>query len=105
MIKTDKLKFNSHVEHNPCCDIVEYKIDSDTFITYGVYLLPTVHGNKSIQPGDEFMEMYVGENYNRESQKRSYSRMYYASEIPAKWQSSWNMLKDYYNKNLKNIYR
>lgn len=111
MIKTDKIKFNSHSVHNPTCDIVQYHIDNDMFITYGVYLVPATHRRslgdpnvytiKNIQPGDEFMEVYVGENYNPDSTKRSYSRMYYASEIPAKWQSTWKMVKEYYQENFQ----
>jgi len=112
MLNTEKIKFNSHTVHNPNCDIVEYKIDNDMFITYGVYVKPAVHrislGDpnvttlKDIQPGEEFMEMYVGENYNTGSKKRSYSRMYYASEIPVKWQDAWKMIREYYQSNLTN---
>lgn len=111
MIKAEKVKFNSHTVHNPSCDIVEYRIDNDTFITYGVYLVaethrislgdPSVYTIKNIQPGEEFMELYVGENYNVGSTKRSYSRMYYASDIPVKWQKTWNSLKEYSRKNFQ----
>jgi hypothetical protein len=98
MLNPKRIKFNSHTVHNPSCDIVEYKIDNDTFITYGVYVTKF----KDIQPGEEFMEIYVGENYNVGSKKRSYSRMYYASEIPGTWKDTWKMIRKYYQSNLTN---
>ena len=112
MLNTERIKFNRHTVHNPSCDIVEYKINNDAFITYRVYVTPAVHGIsvgdsnvtilKDIQPGEEFMEMYVGENYNIGSNKRSYSRMYYAAEIPVKWKDTWKMIREYYQSNLRN---
>lgn len=98
----NKYKFNSHKVHNPDCDILESRIDNDTFITYGIYVKPAFHKhrNKDLPVGTEFCEVYTGENYNVGSKKRSNSRMYYADEIPAKYKSMWNDARSHYIRNL-----
>ncbi len=98
------ITFNSHTNHNPDCDIVCYQLDKDTSITYGVYVKPTIRFKGPIgypiQIGTEFMEVYVGENYNINSKKRSYSRVYYNdgdTKVPAKYHKLWQDLKSHYN--------
>ena len=102
-IESAKLKFNSHKVHNPSCDILEYQIDKDTMITYGIYV-NGYQGKKFIQLGTEFMEFYTGENYNTGSLKRSYSRCWNCNSIPSKYKNIWNSLKQYYVTNLTNIH-
>jgi hypothetical protein len=84
--------FNSHKVHNPDCDILEFKWDSDTIITYGIYIKDTNTNKK----GNEFMEIYSGSNYVPNSSKRSNSKMYTSDNIPSKYLSTWkDMKKDY----------
>ena len=90
-------KFNSHKDHNPCCDILEGHLDGDTFITYGIY----VKDDGSRKVGDEFMEQYTGSNYKVGSSKRSNSRIYEPSKIPAKYKAAWEELKAKYEKEYK----
>jgi hypothetical protein len=92
--------------YNPDCNIVTGYIDADTFITYGIYIKPTihlmrttdsaVHIPRNIQPGQEFIEIYTGENYVPSSKKRSHSRHFYSEAIPASYRQAWQTLKDYY---------
>lgn len=102
------ITFNLHHNHNPDCDIVCYQLDKDTNITYGVYVKPAIRWRGPIglpiQVGDEFMEVYVGENYNVGSKKRSYSRVYSRTtdKFPEKYSVLWFKLKDHYN-NLSTI--
>lgn len=99
---THKVKFNLHSFHNPDCDILEYELDDDTKITYGVYLKKATAqrncSNYTLDAGDEFMEIYTGANYNLKSTKRSYSRVYYIKDgkIPDKYINLFQQLKDYY---------
>lgn len=99
-MNTDKIKFHSHKNHNPSCDILEYHIDKDTFITYGIYVKPAVRVIEGIdyqlKVGHEFMEIYTGENYNVDSTKRSHSRLYYANTIPEKYKALWQSLRSHY---------
>ncbi len=85
----DGIKFNSHTNHNPNCDILEGKIDSDSFMTYGIYVL----GDKK---GQEFMEYYRGENYVVGSTKRSHSNYFAVNNIPSKYKDAWEELKKIY---------
>jgi hypothetical protein len=99
-MNTSKIEFRSHRSHNDHCDITVYQLDKDTNITYGIYVKSTIHWKGPvglpIQPGTEFMEIYVGENYNVDSKKRSNSRHYYADAIPKKYNELWQSLKEYY---------
>lgn len=90
--KFKSLNFNSHTNHNPECDILEGHIDSDTFITYGIYV-------KGPKKGTEFMEYYSGSNYKVGSSKRSSSKMYDADKIPSKYKAMWSDLKAEYENN------
>lgn len=107
-MRTDKVTFNLHTFHNPHCDIIEYQVDKDTNITFGVYVKPYINrtgrgsyvgqGQYQIEAGTEFMEVYVGENYNVGSKKRSHSRMYYDDmKLPKKHAELWKQLKNYYS--------
>lgn len=89
--------FNSHLDHNPCCDILEGHLDKDTFITYGIY----VKDDGSRKVGDEFMEYYTGENYMVGSSKKSNSRVYEPSKIPAKYKAAWEELRTTYQNEYK----
>jgi len=99
--------YHSHKSHNPSCDILERRLNYDTFITYGIYVKPTIHWKGPvglpITVGTEFMEIYTGENYNAYSKKRSYSKLYYADEIPSKYKEGWLLGKWHYENNLKNL--
>lgn len=89
------IKFNSHKDHNPYCDILEGHLDRDTLITYGIYV-------KGPQTGNEFMEYYKGPNYKPESlMKNSNSRIYTPDKIPAKYQNNWNELRSIYQTDYK----
>jgi hypothetical protein len=84
------LKFNSHNDHNPVCDILEGHLDRDKMITYGIYV-------KGPNTGQEFMEYYSGPNYKPESAgKRSSSNYFAPDKIPAKYQNMWNELRNIY---------
>jgi hypothetical protein len=96
-VKFIDYQFNSHKNHNPDCDILQGHLDSDTFITYGIY----VKDSGSRKVGDEFMEYYTGENYNVGSSKKSNSRVYGPDAIPAKYQAAWNELKSKYENEYK----
>jgi len=106
-IETTTIQFHTG---NPDCNIISAHINNDTTITYGVYIKPTLHliqGQdpavripKNIQTGQEFMEVYTGENYVTTSNKRSYSRLYYSDAIPAKYKQAWQQLKDHYTNNI-----
>jgi hypothetical protein len=83
------LFFNSHVDHNPECDILEGHLDKDSLITYGIYV-------KGPKEGLEFMEYYSGSNYKPTSDKRSSSRLFMVDKIPSKYKSMWEDLKKIY---------
>lgn len=84
---TDSLTFNSHKNHNPHCDILEGKLDGDSFITYYIEL----------KTGNEGMEYYKGENYVVGSNKKSFSRIFKSEqEIPTKYRELWEVLKKTY---------
>lgn len=89
--------FHSHKTHNPTADILQRQLDRDTQVTYVI----NVKDSGSQKKGDEFMELYVGSNYSPGSSKRSYSKLYTPDQIPAKYRSIWNELKDKYNSELK----
>jgi len=91
-ITPNRLKFNSHKEHNPNCDILQLKISNDSFITY----------YRDLKNGNEGMEYYEGANYVPDSVEKSYSRHYPQQKIPKKYKSVWNGLKYYYETNYKN---
>jgi hypothetical protein len=59
-----------------------------------------VHVPRNILPGQEFMEVYTGQNYVPSSKKRSYSRHFYSEAIPASYMKAWQTLKDYYDNRL-----
>jgi hypothetical protein len=109
-MKTIQQSTINHHTYNPDCNIVTGYIDQDTFITYGIYIKPTVHRmrtedrnvftGRNIEVGQEFMEVYTGENYVPSSKKRSHSRHYYADAIPASYMAAWQTLKDYYENRL-----
>ena len=88
-ITPSRLKFNNHKKHNPSFDIIELKIDADTFITYFL----------NLKTGMEGMEYYSGSNYVPGSIKRSVSYKYESNEIPKKYKAVWSGLKEYYRKN------
>jgi hypothetical protein len=96
-IKFIDFKFNSNKNHNPVADIVEGHIDSDTFITYGVYIKDT----STKKQGDEFMEYYTGANYKAGSSKKSSSRIYSSDKIPSKYKAAWDTLKAKYKSKYK----
>jgi hypothetical protein len=85
-VKVIQTKFNSHKNHNHNADILEGKIDKDSFITYYVYV-----NGKDI--GKEGMEYYTGENYVVGSNKKSSSRNYSVDKIPSKYKKAWDKLK------------
>jgi len=78
VINSNTVKFNSHLTHNPECDILELRIDKDSFMTFGMY----VKGDKK---GTKFCEYYRGENYNVGSKLKSYSRIWLLKDIPVKY--------------------
>lgn len=84
-----KIKFNSHASHNPECDILEYPLDENSFITYGIH----VSGKNK---GEQFCEYYRGSNFVVSSNKTSYSRYFPFDQIPAKYLDLWIALKNYY---------
>jgi len=86
-----RLKFNSHLHHNPNCDILELKISRDAFITYCI----------DINTGVECMEYYAGENYVVNSTIKSNSRHYTVNQIPKKYRNVWCALKYKYEKSFK----
>lgn len=94
-----KTKFNSHKWHNDECDILEGRLNDDTFITYGIYIKDGKYG--TMKQGDEFMEIYTGSNYNIGSSKKSHSRVYAPNQIPAKYKSLWLELKSIYDEKYK----
>ena len=69
------------------------------------YLVNVINkqGQWEIPVGTEFMEVYVGENYNINSKKRSYSRVYYfgTDKAPKTHIELWLKMKEHYNE-LKN---
>ena len=83
------LFFNSHIDHNPECDILEGHLDKDSLITYGIYV-------KGPKEGLEFMEYYSGSNYKPTSDKRSNSKLFMVDKIPAKYKAMWEDLKKIY---------
>ena len=83
------LFFNSHIDHNPECDILEGHLDKDSLITYGIYI-------KGPKEGLEFMEYYSGSNYKSTSDKRSNSKLFMVDKIPAKYKAMWEDLKKIY---------
>jgi len=96
-VKFISFKFNSHKNHNPCCDILEGHLDKDTFITYGIY----IKDDGSKKKGDEFMEYYTGENYKVGSTKKSNSKAYTVDKIPSKYKAAWEELKSKYEAEYK----
>jgi len=82
-----KITYRPHTSHNPFCDIVEGQIDTDTMITF----------YKVLESGLQGCEVYIGENYNVGSKKKSRSWNYDTSTIPKKYYENWVKLKDYYN--------
>ena len=85
-----KHRLLSHKNHNPQCDIIESRIDKDSFITYGIY----VNGPKT---GDEFFEYYRGSNYNVGSKLPSYSLNKDGEDnVPKAHKNRWNAAREYY---------
>ena len=84
-----KIKFNSHKNHNPECDILEGHLDKDSLITYCINI-------KGPNKGEESMEYYMGSNYNAASDKKSFSKHYTIDKIPSKYKSAWTELKNKY---------
>ena len=84
-----EIKFRSHKNHNPECDILEGYLDNDKYVTYGIY----VNGQNK---GKEFMEYYSGENYSPGSIKHSHSRHFEVPNLPLKYKPIWNKLKQIY---------
>ena len=109
-MKTTNVSFNLHTFHNPHCDILEYQLTPDMKVCYGIYVKESINrsgkgvyngrGHWVIPVGAEFLEVYVGENYNINSNKRSYSRCYYfgTDRAPKIHMKLWEELKAYYNK-------
>lgn len=90
----EKVKYNSHLWHNPNCDILEGHLSPTSFITYGI----------DLKSGNEFMEYYSGDNYSTNSKgKRSNSRHFSADKIPSKYKAQWELLKRAYEEYYKNI--
>lgn len=89
-VKIIETKFRSHQSHNPYTDILEGKIDKDSFITYYINV-------KGKDVGKEGMEYYSGENYVVGSNKKSVSRNYSIDQIPSKYKKAWDKLKLEYN--------
>jgi len=83
------LFFNSHIDHNPECDILEGHLDKDSLITYGIYV-------KGPKEGLEFMEYYSGSNSKPTYDKRSNSKLFMVDKIPAKYKAMWEDLKKIY---------
>jgi len=80
----------SHKNHNPQCDIIESRIDKDSFITYGIY----VNGPET---GNEFFEYYRGSNYNVGSSLPSYSLHKTGEDnVPKAHKNRWNEAREYY---------
>ena len=92
------LKFHSYKNHNPAADILELKLNADTFITYVVYVKNTARNKK----GDELMEYYTGANYCPQSTKKSYSRAYKIGHIPSKYRGKFIKLNAIYQKEYQN---
>lgn len=102
------VKLNLHTLHNPDCDILVYRDDKDTNITYGIYVKPYINksgrgnyignGQWEIPVGTEFMEVYVGENYVQGSRAKSYSRVYYDKQdkMPKSRTILWFKLRAHY---------
>lgn len=90
-------KFNSHKSHNYECDIVEGKIDSDSFLTFGIHV-------NGVNKGKTFCEYYKGSNYVANSKLPSYSRMW-ANEIdiPKKYYAMFKELEAIYEEQYRNI--
>lgn len=86
------LTFHSNKNHNPSCDILVKQLDIDTSITFGIYVKDTDKYKK----GKVFMELYIGNNYNVGSKKRSYSRYYEYKNIPKKHFKQWLELETIY---------
>jgi hypothetical protein len=94
-VKWYDLKFNSHTDHNPECDILEGHLDRDTLITYGIYV-------KGPNTGKEFMEYYSGPNYKPEAVKKSSASRYYETDkIPTKYRKMWEDLRNVYQTDYK----
>jgi hypothetical protein len=96
-VRFNSIKFNSHENHNPSCDIIEGHLDKDSYITYGIYIKDA----GSRKAGDEFMEYYTGSNYKVGSTKPSHSRVYTTDKIPAKYKAAWEELKAKYEAEYK----
>ena len=89
-ITPSRLKFNSHLNHNPECDILQLAISQDAFITYCI----------NLKTGVESMEYYSGSNYVVNSNARSHSSHYQQNQIPKKYKAVWNGLKYHYENRL-----
>jgi hypothetical protein len=87
-----EITFLSHKNHNPNFDILSVEINNNLSITYCY----------NIDNGSELMEYLKGENYNAKSKQKSYSRVYKADKIPAKYKGLFQELKNKYINNYKN---
>lgn len=88
-----KVTFNSHLNHNPNCDILTYQIDINTHITFGVNV-------KGKDVDKIFCEYYKGENYNPDSKLKSYSKIWFnVIDIPKKYFHVYMELKKLYYEN------
>ena len=88
-VSIGETKFNSHKNHNPNCDIIEGRIDKDSFLCYGIDI-------KGEDKGKEFCEYYRGSNYNVGSNEKSYSRHFSPEKIPSKFKKAWEKLRTIY---------
>lgn len=88
--------FNSRKNHNTNYDILEYRLNENTTITY----TKGVSGNVV---GSESMEYYRGANYIVGSNSPNYSRVFTKDKIPPKYRKIWNELKKEYENNYADV--
>lgn len=95
-----KISFNWSTSHNPNFNIVSFQYNDDMSMTYCI----PVDRSKIC----ETFEVYVGSNYNRCSDKRSYSRSYVVvdgnfNSVPKRWAYLAKQLKEYLIESLSKL--
>lgn len=98
-LQKKQITFHWAKGHNPHFNIVLFQYDEDTSITYCI----PVDGSKSC----EVFEVYVGSNYNINSDKSSYSRAYKIegnfNSVPKRWAYLAKQLKAYLVESLSKL--
>lgn len=100
-ITQTKIKWHFNKGGNPYWDIIEGHLsDGETVICYSIKIKePRINHRNPIfnqKKGTELLEVYIGQNYVPGSTRKSFSKTYTPIQIPKKYRTLWEELKEKY---------